>query len=195
MGVRKPFETLQREFKASKVQWNFLFICENIRSKKQFPMLRPPRIWEANGVIAECFYCTSLTDVNDTRKRQSCQKLVTGNLIITHSQEKSTNWSRKPSEIPWALLASLLLSVVVLTLKSLMMGVNPSASALNQQSFPVCGGHRLLASPQLAGCVCEWIPLEGKERCACWGFRPIPVFGTGAQPKVKCIVPETCGRN
>jgi len=78
-----------------------------------------------------------------------------------HSEEKRTNWSKKPNDIPRMLLASLRLSVVVLTLfelddgwKLFYSGVEPAQLAQAEVD--------ILVSPQLASCVDEWIPLGGR---------------------------------
>jgi len=59
-----------------------------------------------------------------TRKRH-CHKLVIGNWNIT-SLTESVYWSRKSNDIPWVLVASFQLNVVVLTLQSWMMDGNSS---------------------------------------------------------------------
>jgi len=51
-----------------------------------------------------------------------------------HPQGKSTNWSRKPKNIPW--MESLGLSSVALTLSIWTMGGNFSNRPLRQHSFP-----------------------------------------------------------
>jgi len=54
-------------------------------------------------------------------------------------KERTTNWSRKPNDIPLVSLASLSPSVMVLTLQSWKMSGNSSTLALNQQSLPCQG--------------------------------------------------------
>jgi len=68
----------------------------------------------------------TLGDLKVRRKRQSRHKLVIGNWNITSLTGNSTNWSRKPNDIPRMLLASLRLSVVILTLWSCEMDGNSS---------------------------------------------------------------------
>jgi len=96
---------------------------------------------------------STLGDLSATRKRQSRHKLIIGNWNITSLRGKSTNWSRKPNDIPWMLLASFWQSVVVLTLLSWTMGGYSSTSALSR-SVTVCPGWSGYACKPSAGKLC-----------------------------------------
>jgi len=95
------------------------------------PTLRLLRIW------GDEWGQTTVLLLLVTRKRR-----VNGNLAISwwleagtslHSQRKSTNWSRKPNDIPWMLLASLRLSVTFLTLWRCKVDKNSSTPELNPE--------------------------------------------------------------
>ena len=100
---------------------------------------------------------------------------------ITSFRGESTNWSRKPNDIPWMLLASLWQSVVVLTMLSWMMDGNSSTPTLSQHSLSrvewVMG---ILVSPLLANFVDKWTPLGGRV-CIFMGVGRI--FSRGGQKR------------
>ena len=113
----------------------------------------------------------TLGDLKARRKRQSRHKLVIGNWNITSLTGKSTNWSRKPHDILRLLLASLRLSVVVLTLWSCDMGGNSSDARYSPAA------------------VCPWIDSAwGKFKYVGWHSR---VTEDGAKRLIHALLKQT----
>jgi len=86
-------------------------------------------------------------------KPESCSNIL-------HSQEKNTNWLKNPNDTPWVLLAFFRLCVGALTLSSWPFGEISGVESIQSSQ----AGMAILVSPQLSGCVDEWIPLKG---CTC----------------------------
>ena len=82
-------------------------------------------------------------------------RLETGTAL--HSQGKSTNWSRKPNDVPRMLLASLRQSAVAPTLET-WNGWKLIYSSFEPAQFAQVG----LVSSQLTSCVDKWILLRGR---------------------------------